>query len=445
MSEDIKRVADELGRAFEDFKEKHERELAEVKAGLNAAPADLAKVEQALDELQAAKDALEAKAAAERKRLDDLEKRFSRPAATSSAGDAGDRELKAFNALTKSFAGAMNRPHPAEVGVDEYAAYKAGFAAYLRKGKEDLDFAERKAMSVGQDAEGGYLVHADMTGRIASKVFELSPIRQIAGVQAISTDALEGITDTDDLGDAVWVNDTTAPADTDSPQVGKWRIPAEEAYLQPKATQRLLEDAAVDVEAWLVAKLANKIARTEGAAFVAGTGVGKPRGFTAYTTAATDDGSRAWGTLEHVLSGANGDFASSSPADKLFDLVGALKDVYLANARFVTRKAVITKVRKFKEATTNGYIWQPGLQQGMPAQLLGYPVTMAEDMPALATNSLSLAFGDFATGYQIVDRLGMVIVRDALTDKPYVKFYTRFRVGGAVTNFEAIKLLKFAS
>jgi HK97 family phage major capsid protein len=82
---------------------------------------------------------------------------------------------------------------------------------------------------------------------------------------------------------------------------------------------------------------------------------------------------------------------------------------------------------------------------GTPETLLGYAVTRAEDMPALATNSLSLAFGDFAQAYQIVDRQGIRVLRDPYTSKPYVKFYTTKRVGGGVVNFEAIKLMKFAA
>src|SRR5262249_1561510 len=149
--------------------------------------------------------------------------------------------------------------------------------------------------------------------------------------------------------------------------------------------------------------------------------------------------------LEHVKTGANGDFASSSPADVLFDLIQAFKTPYLQQAKWVTRREVIAKIRKLKEATTNAYMWQPGLQAGQPDRLLGYPLTMAQDMPALATDSLSLAFGDFMEGYQIVDRIGMRTLRDPFTDKPYVKFYTTKRTGGGVVNFEAIKFLKFSA
>jgi HK97 family phage major capsid protein len=194
----------------------------------------------------------------------------------------------------------------------------------------------------------------------------------------------------------------------------------------------------------LAGKQADKFARVEAAAFISGDGVGKPRGFTTYTTAATGDGSRTWGQLEHVKSGANGAFAASNPADVLFDLEGAFKSAYLANASWVTRRSVVTAVRKFK-GSDNNYLWQPGLQAGKPASLIGYPITMAEDMPTLATGSLSMALGDFREGYQIVDRQGIRTLRDPYTNKPYVVFYSTKRVGGAVLNFEAIKFIQFAA
>jgi HK97 family phage major capsid protein len=207
----------------------------------------------------------------------------------------------------------------------------------------------------------------------------------------------------------------------------------------------LLDDAVLDIEAWLAAKVADRLTRVENTAFITGNGVNKPRGIADYPTAATGDDSRAWGTFEHVATANNGNFPSSNPADTLFDLVGKFKDAYLANATWLTRREVITLVRKFKESTTNGYLWQPGLQQGRPQTLLGFPVAIAQDMPALATDSLSLAFGDFREAYQIVDRAGFRVLRDPFTAKPYVRFYTTRRTGGGAVQFEAVKFVKFGS
>ncbi|HCZ47422.1 MAG TPA: phage major capsid protein, partial [Gammaproteobacteria bacterium] len=359
-----------------------------------------------------------------------------------SDGESMEKEVKSFNQMRKAAAG--QGAVVAEIDEAAYVAYKNAFWQYQRKGNIDwLTQEERKAMSVGTDSDGGYLTPAPTAGRIVQKVFELSPIRQIANVMSISTDALEGVNDLDEASYG-WVSEVGARNDTNTPTVGKYRIEAHEMYAQPKATQKLLDDAAVDIEAWLAKKVSDRFARAEAAAFVTGNGVGQPRGFASYTTAATGDATRAWGQIEHVVTGANGAFHTTQ-ADPLFDLIGAFKTPYLQNARWVTRREVIAAIRKFKTTTTLEYIWQPGLQAGQPDRLLGYPIVIAQDMPALATGSLSMALGDFNEAYQIVDRIGMRTLRDPFTDKPYVKFYTTKRTGGAVVNFEAVKFIKFSS
>jgi HK97 family phage major capsid protein len=432
---EIKAILDAQGRAFEEFKSTNDAVIKAKAEGKAVADleAKLAKIDTDLDrasELKAKFDALEAK--------------LNRPASFGGNGEADvEKEVKSFNAMRKAAAG--SGANVADIGPEIYEQYKSAFWNYQRKGNIDwLSQDERKAMSVGQDADGGYLTPAPTVGRIVQKVYDLSPIRQIATVLSISGDALEGINDLDDAAYG-WVGETTARAETNTPQVGKYRIEAHEMYAQPKVTQKLLDDAAVDVEGWLAGKVADRFARAEAGAFVTGDGVGKPRGFASYTTTATGDATRAWGQLEHVKTGANGDFAASNPADVMFDLIGAFKQPYLQNAVFVTRREVIAKIRKFKESTTNAYMWQPGLQAGQPDRLLGYPIVMAQDVATLATGSLSLAFGDFREGYTIVDRIGMRTLRDPFTDKPYIKFYTTRRVGGGVTNYEAIKFLQFSA
>jgi HK97 family phage major capsid protein len=430
---ELKSLVQKIGQAFEEFKKTND-ELLKAKADGKAIAdieAKLSKIDKDVSEFTEAKEAIEK-----------LMVKMNRPG----FGGSGDQEeklaaeVKTFNAYRKSW----TTTHVADVTTEQYVAYKSAFFNLVRTGNPDrLSDDERKAMMVGSDSDGGYLMPTPTVGRIVQRVFETSPIRQIASVMTISTDALEGINDNDEA-DAGWVGETGTRNDTDTPQVGKYRIEAAEMYAQPKATQKLLDDAAVDVESWLGTKVADKFTRVENAAFVVGDGVAKPRGFTAYPTAATADATRAWGTLEHIVTGANADFGATTPADKLHDLVGAFKDAYLQNGRWVTRREVMTKVRKFKDGQ-NQYLWQPGLQAGQPQQLLGYPVTIAQDMPALTAGSLSMAFGDFREGYQIVDRIGIRVLRDPYTAKPYVKFYTTKRTGGGVLNYEAIKFLKFST
>ena len=308
---------------------------------------------------------------------------------------------------------------------------------------DSLNGEERKALSAGSDPDGGYMLPHSTVGRMVSKIYEQSTMRQLATVQNISTDKIEGIVDNDEA-DAGWVSELGTRSDSGTPQVGKWEIQAHEMYAMPKISQKLIDDAATDVEGWLASKVADKFARVEGAGFTTGNGVGQPRGLFGYTTAATADATRAWGTFEHVKTGANGTFHTTK-ADPLQDLIGAMKDQYLQNAQFLMRREMRTAVRKMKEATSDRYLWEPSLQAGQPDRLLGYVARVDQYVPAMATDSLSLAFGDFKEAYTIVDRIGVRTLRDPFTAKPYVVFYSTKRTGGGAINFEAVKFLKLSA
>lgn len=428
MSE-LKTLLQAQGEAFEEFKRANDARLAALADG--KAVGDLeAKVAALGEALDAIGDAIV---------------RLQRPgAAADPAATAIETERKQWHQALRSDLQSKGKLATTELDTSAYGAYKSAFFALARHGNVELLTAdERKAMSAGSDPDGGYLLPASTIGRMVARIYEQSIMRQIATVQPISTDALEGIIDNDEA-DAGWVAEAGTRSDSGTPQVGKWRIEAHEMYAMPKVTQKLIDDAAVDVEGWLAAKVADKFARVEGAAFWTGTGVGQPRGLAAYTTAATGDDTRAWGQIQHVLTGANGAFHTTK-ADPLQDLMGAMKDQYLQNAQWVMRREVRTAARKLKESTLDRYLWEPALGAGQPERLLGYPVRVDQQMPALTTGSLSLAFGDFREAYTIVDRLGVRTLRDPFTAKPYVVFYSTKRTGGGVVNFEAVKFLKFAA
>ncbi len=322
--------------------------------------------------------------------------------------------------------------------------HKQAFMRYVTKGAEaELHAIQAKGMSVISDPDGGFMVPSELSERIITRQFDTTPMRQLATVMTVNAEAIEMLRDTNEA-DALWLNELDTRSDSEAGQLGRVRISVFELYAQPKATQKLLDDAGLNVEEWLTAKIAGRFARKENAAFVNGDGVTQPRGFTTYTTAATADDSRAWGTLEHYGTGSAGAFAASNPGDALIALMHRLRAGYLPKAAWIMPRAVAELIRKFKESTTNAYIWQPGLAAGAPSTLLGFPVYLGEDMPALSSGSLSVAFGNFAEGYTIVDRVGLRILRDPYTAVPFVKFSCSKRVGGDVTNFEAIKLLKFA-
>lgn len=438
---EIKDLLKKQGEAFEEHKKTLKERDDEVKK-LGAARAE---TEAKLDKLGKTLDEVADQMKAATKRADEIETRLNRPGALG-GGRADESELKALaahNRGRKAWAAERRMASPADLSVDEFRAVKAAADKWYR-GME-LSADERKAMSVGSDPDGGYWVPADTAGRIIQKVFDTSPIRQISPPQMIGVDALEGIEDLNEASAGGWVAETGTRTTSNTPQIGKWRIPVHEQYAQPAVTQQLLDDSVFDVEGWLANKVADKLARTENAAFVTGDGVGKPRGFTTYPTAATADSSRSWGTMEHIASGTNASLGVGTAAiNKLIDVVTALKPNFRQGAAWVFSRSFVGTVRKLTDGS-GGYVWLPNMQAGAPATLLGYPIVEAEDMPSVGTGSLSVAFGNFQAGYQIVDRQGVRVLRDVYTNKPYVNFYTTKRVGGAVLHYEAIKLLKFSA
>lgn len=324
---------------------------------------------------------------------------------------------------------------PIVSGTDvEVKAHRDAFIGYLRKGTDaGLHGLEKKALSVNSDPDGGYLVTPEVSSAIIKTVKEHSPIRSVANVQTIGSDSIEFLVDKDDA-DAGWVAEEGARTDTDTPQVAKRSIYVHELYAQPKATQKLLDDASINIEQWLAEKVSEVFTRIENAAFVSGDGNGKPRGFTTYAAGT------GWGQIEQVNSGSNG----AVTADAFIKLLYALKEEYATRSTFLMNRAIVQAARLLKDSN-NQYIWVPGLTAGASDTIVGRPVLQATDMATAATNSLSVALGDFSRGYQIVDRIGIRTLRDPFTAKPFVKFYTTKRVGGDVVNFEAIKLMKLAS
>jgi HK97 family phage major capsid protein len=431
---EIKKIIEDLGTTHEAFKKSVEEELAQIKKAGQPDPLTTQKIQKLNDRLDQLTDA---KSKAD-KHLEDLEKKLARQ--SFSGGEGDDKFAAELKAMNHTIAATRNG-RAEQFDADGYRAYKTVLNQFLRNGNEHFSDSERKTLAVGADPDGGYLVTPDRTGAIVTRVFETSPMRQICTVQTIGTDALEGLRDTDQAS-AGWVGETAARPVTGTPALGQWRIPTREMFAQPDATQKMLDDSSIDVEAWLAEKVADRFARLENTAFITGDGVTQPRGITTYPTAATADDTRAWGTFEHIATGVSSNFPATAPADRLFDLVQAVKSEYLTNARFLTRRSVMQLVRKFKD-TTNQYLWQPSLQAGVPETLLGYPVFYAEDMPALAANSLSMAFGDFARCYTIVDRIGVRTIRDNVTNKPFVRFYSIKRVGGDVVQFECVKFMRF--
>jgi len=389
-------------RSFEAFKETNDRRLAEIEGRVQAdvlTAEKLGRIDRALDE--------------QKRAVDELALKARRPR--------------------------LGGSDPAAAGPDA-REHKAAFEAYVRAGEaEGLKGLEAKALSVGSNADGGYLVPAEVEREITTRLAALSPVRALASVRVVTASLYKKpFTAT---GPVVgWVGEADARPQTNSPVLAELEFPAMELYAMPAATQTLLDDAAVNIDQWIADEVEAVFAEQETKAFVSGDGVKKPKGFLAAARVA--EASWSWGKLGYLATGVAGDFAASDPSDILVDLVYALKAGYRQNAVFMMSRRTQAAVRKFKDSGGN-YLWQPPAQAGGQASLMSFPVVEAEDMPDIAADSASIAFGDFRRGYLVVDRLGVRVLRDPYSAKPYVLFYTTKRVGGGVQDYDAIKLLKF--
>lgn len=428
----------EMKDTVEAFKKANDAALAE-KASKGHVDALLAEKVNALNK---AIDAAQDKVAL---RVDSLERRIETDGMFGGKRDAAAADAAVAEQFSAVISVAAKRVVTLDVGA--VRGYRRAFQRYLHSGEKSLSMEDQAALQVGSAPDGGYFVLPDMGGRIATKIFETSPMRQVCDVQPIGTNALEGVIDNNEASSG-WQGETGTVSETNTPQIGKYSIPVHIQYAEPRATQQLLDDAIIDMEAWLAAKVADKLIRVENAAFITGNGISKPNGILSAARTApvtTADATRAWGTLQYIATGTSAAFGATTPGDEILDTVYALKAGYRQGAHWLMARLTVAEARKLKDGQGN-YLWAAGDKTaGQPATLFGYPIVEAEDMPAIAANSFSVAFGNFKVAYQIVDRAGITVLRDPYTAKPYVKFYTTKRVGGDLINSEAIKVMKFAA
>jgi HK97 family phage major capsid protein len=395
--EEIKQLVEELNQAFLEHRTKNDQRLSEIQKKGHADPVLEEQVDRIAKEIQNLTEV--------KQRIEKVETKLNRPA-------MAEHEKLDPNS----------------------SARKQAVVHYQRKGEGLLSADEVKLLSSDSDPDGGYWMTPEISERAVQKVFETSPMRNIATVETISSDALEIPEDLNEA-DSGWTSERAARPETNTPQIGVRRIPVHELYAMPKATQTLLDDSRIDVETWLSMKIADKMSRIENASFINGDGSGKPRGILTYTSGTTNPGE-----VQQVNTGN----ASALTADGLRTLFYALKSPYIPSAKWLMSRSAIEEVSKLKDSS-GSYIWQPGFQEGEPQTLLGHAIERMEDMPQVAANSLSVAFGDFSQAYTIVDRMGLRVLRDPFSSKPFVLFYTTKRTGGDVTNFEAFAIQKTAA
>ena len=338
----------------------------------------------------------------------------------------------------------VSRRPALSASANETAPHQKAFSAYIRSGDDDalrgLEL-EGKAMSTAVAADGGYLVDPQTAETVKAVLRSTASIRQIANVVNVEATAYDVLIDHGEL-ETGWADELSASTETGTGQLERITIPLHELSALPKVSQRLLDDSAFEVEGWLAGRIADKFARAEAASFISGNGVNKPTGFLTKPLVANDTWS--WGNIGYVASGVDGDFETGGPGDSIIDLVYALGAEYRANASFVMNSKTAGAVRKIKDADGR-FLWSDGLSAGEPARLLGYPVLIAEDMPDIVTGAAAIAFGDFSAGYTVAERPDLRILRDPFSAKPNVLFYATKRVGGDVSDFAAIKVLRFSA
>lgn len=402
----VKETIDSVARTFEEFKKKNDQELEEIK---KKGAADVVTVEEVkrintqITELS--------------QKYRDLQTKMQRPAAGGGNGEINEAK----------------------------AAHRQAFDTYFRKGRGDSDLREleAKAFTGQSNPDGGFLVPTEMSSEIDRVLGTVSVMRSLATVIAIGTGAYKKLVN---VGGAAsgWVGETEARPATATPTLEELVFNTMELYANPAATQTVLDDATLDLATWLANEVNVEFAEQEGAAFITGSGVNRPRGLLSYTKVA--NASYAWGKVGYVATGASGAFvaAANGPGDCLIELIHALKSGYRNGATFLMSDLTCAAVRKLKD-TEGNYLWRPGLTEDKVDTLLGKPVAYDDNMPAMASDSFSIAFGNFKRAYLIIDRAGVQVLRDPYSNKPYVHFYTTKRVGGGIQNYEAVKLLKFAT
>jgi HK97 family phage major capsid protein len=401
---DPKTMIAELNTAFAAFKTKNDETLG-AKADDVVVQAELTKINDAMSKLEASID------------------EQARKVEAAKLGGGGDK------------------PAPVD------AEYSELFASFVRDGtreqEEKLKAAQatgpRAAMTEGSTADGGYTTPIEWDRSITSRLKLISPIRQNAEVISISKAGFTRLFTDRQLGSG-WVGETASRPATSTPQFTSLDFGLGEIYSNAAASQRLLDDSEVDIERWLTGEIETEFSRQEGIAFLSGDGANKPYGILTYVTGAANANRHPWGDIKTVNSGA----ATALTTDGMVSAVYALPAMYEPNAKFYLNRSTLGALRKLKDGQGN-YIWQPTYVAGQPSTLLGRPVVDVPDMPNVGAGAVAALFGDMREAYLVIDRIGVRVLRDPYTNKPFVAFYVTKRVGGGVQNPDAMKAIVVAA
>jgi HK97 family phage major capsid protein len=426
-AQDMASAIEKIAVGFEEYKKTNDERLADLaKRGASDPVTD-----EKLRRLDAHLDSV----AELKKRLEQAETRAARPGQN---GERGGRVAPEQDEYRSAFLDWMRNP------TDFARQQRMQTSRAALEAKAKSGGIEQRAAQVitSTGSAGGFALPEEIESTIARLMVDISPIREIATVRTVSTSDYKELFDVNGAA-FEWVGEGGTRSQTNTPDLAEVVPTMGTASARPRASEESLDDLFFDVEGWLAMSVAEALAAGEGAAFVGGNGTNRPTGFLAGPTpVTTSDASRAFGTLQCIVSAQAA--AMPTTPDVFYDMIYALRARYRANARWVTSKAVLSSLRKYKD-TTNAYLWQPSLSAGQPETFLGYGITEAEDMPAVGAGTFPLAIGDFREGYLIVDRVGLRITRDEITLPGFVQWYVRRRVGGRLRNTQAIKLLRISA
>jgi HK97 family phage major capsid protein len=423
-----KTAVEQVMSAFEEFKAANDNRLKEIEKKGAADVVLSEKVERingALDKFEkdnqkATAELLETKKALddEKKHVDELEEKLNRLSlAGSSDPEKRKEELKSkVNLWARAVVGAHT------IGVPNLSTEQ-------QKALADVA-AEYKALSVGNDTTGGYLAPVEYVREIIKTVTEISPARALARVRQTASKSIQIPKRTGQFA-AQWVAEQGTKSETDGLRYGMWEIPTHELFALIDISNQNLEDSAFNMESEISFEATEQFAVAEGAAFVSGNGVGKPEGFlVAAGVSGNNSGSAT--TIADATGQANG----------LLSLKYGLKTAYTRNASWALNRTTLGSVRRLKDGQNN-YIWMPGIALGRPNTIDGDPYVEVPDMPNEGAGTTPVAYGDFARGYNLVDRIAMEMLRDPYTQATSgnVRFIFRRRLGGQVVLAEAIRKL----
>lgn len=419
---------EKLNKAFDEFKASNDSRLKQIEAKGVADPLTEEKVNKINADITALTNAIKA-----------VELKAAREQAIGASDPKQfEQHRNYFTQSVMALAQRVNRSAPSEISAEQFDKYRAGFDKFLRMNMLTPDL--QNSLMVGSDPDGGYLCPPEIDLAIDRVVVQLGAMRTLATIRQIGAVSLKKYMTTTGAGAGGWGTESTQPTETTTPKIAELEFVPGLLWAEPRATSQMLEDSVIDAEAWLADEVGLTFSEQEAGSFISGNGVNRPRGILSYPTVLNS--SYAWGSIGYTKTGAAAAFAATNPSDNLMDLIHSLKRQYRQGGSFVMNDLTLATIRKFKDGQ-GIYLWAPsGLQGGQVGVLLGYPVATDDFMDDLGANKFPVAFSDFRRSYIIVDRRGTSVIRDNLTAKPWVKFYTTRRVGGGIQNYEAIKLLK---